>query len=165
METLLVEPFQQAHLRVVSFDDSSRRKEFLQNLAEFAFPLFGGLAERLNHQVIGVTVNDERGNSVTASEKQAVDFGILNHTFAVFGGGLNATGEIGAVDSDVFARDQANGDLRTVAIKRTAQKPAAIVHQAHQIARTCIRPANIAAINPEMTGLKPLRPPLAYDHL
>ena len=55
----LFEALKQAHLRVVALKDALGGEQFDQDFANEAFDSFGGLAQRLDHQVIAVAIHDQ----------------------------------------------------------------------------------------------------------
>ena len=68
----------------------------------------------------------------------------------------NASGEKGAVHRNIFAGEQADGDLRFVTVKGASLKAPALVGKPDDSAGFSGRAANVAAIHPEVAGAQPL---------
>ena len=152
----LFKPFEQTHFRIVALEDAFGRELLDQDFAEKVFIAFAGLAERLDYEVISVDIDDDGGQQVGFAVDQAIRVGIFDDGFAIGCGVADAFGEKGAVDGNVFAREQADGDLRFVTVKRASVIAPALVGDADDGAGFCRRAANVAAIDPGMAGAQAL---------
>ncbi len=86
----LLEPFEQAHLRIVALEDPFGREKLHQNFDESVLVAFGGLAQRLKHEIIAVAVHDERRQQVGFAVDQPVRVGIFDHGLAKCCGAADA---------------------------------------------------------------------------
>src|ERR1700693_801715 len=114
----LFKAFEQTHFGIVALEDAFGRELLDQDFAEKALIAFTGLAERLDNEVISVGIDDDGGQQVGFAIDQAIRVGIFDDGFSIGRGSADALGEKSAVDGNVFAREQADGDLRFVAVKR-----------------------------------------------
>ena len=94
----LFESFEQAHLRVVPFNDALRRKQIDQDFDQHLLVTFGALAQSLHDEIIAVAVDNQRGKQVGFAVDDAEGVGILDDLLAIGDGLLQALGEERAVD-------------------------------------------------------------------
>src|SRR5712692_6791849 len=119
---VVFEAFEQAHLRVVALEDAPRGEELGKDFGEFRFATVGALAEGLHHEVIAVAVYDVGGDAVAAGIDEPVDFRVFNDALAIGGGGADAFGQVGAVNWYVGAGEQADRNLRAIAVECPAEE-------------------------------------------
>src|SRR5690348_9720168 len=88
---------------------------------------------------------------------------MLDDSLAIFRGGADSRQEESAVGGNVLASEQADRDLGAVAVKCAAKVVAMVIRQANDVAGCGVGGADIAAVDPEVAGAKPLGSSLTDD--
>src|SRR5579875_1372336 len=151
------EALQFADTRIISLQDARGREQLVQYGNDFLFARVCTLTEGLKNQPVRIAIHHNRGQQVRFSVDQTVTIGVFDNHTTVFHRRAYSGGEKIAVDGNVVARQQPNGDLGTAAEKRDSEKVAALVADAHHVARFGVGAAHVAAIDPEMAGANAVR--------
>ena len=121
------------------------------------------MAQSLQDQIIAIAVDDKRGQQVGLAVDDPVSVGVFNDALAILNGTAQALREKGAVDRNVLARQQPDGDLRLIAVKRTSVESAALVGEPHNRSGLGVCRADVAAIDPQVPRAQPFHTARADD--
>src|SRR5271156_1625038 len=101
-------------------------------------------------------IDDQRRNLIGLAIDEAKDFGIAHGAFAEISGLAQAGAKESSIDFDIFVSNQADGNLRLVAIESASEESAALVHHAYDRTGFGIGHADIALIDPRVARSKTL---------
>ncbi len=154
---LLRQSFKPADGDVVALQDAERREMFPQDFDDGRLQPLHSLAEGLQDEAFGVTVDDEGREQVALRRHQTVGPRSFHNLLAKRGSRANPLGEEGAVERSAFPREQAHGDLRLAAVQRLPPEALLTVQHADDSAGLDARGvSDIGAIDPKMAGSYPL---------
>ena len=155
---VLLQPFEQAHARVVAGDDAFRACKLHQQGRQLGHQAIGPLRERLDGNIVPVSVDDQRRNEVAFAVNEPIRTRVDLEAFAKRDGLLQPQSPEPAVDRDIMARQDPQRDLGTVAVEGTSQEPAVRSSDSDDRAgfRAPIR--DIAAVHPEVPVVNSLFP-------
>ena len=146
----LFETLEHTHLGVVAFDDALGREPFHKNIDERAFQTVACLAERLKNEIIAIAIDDHRRQQIRFAIDQAAGVGVFDNQVTIGGGPANPRGQECTIDGNVLASQQADRNLRFVAVKRAPDEVSALVNQADDSSRFGARRTNVATVHPKM---------------
>src|SRR5207245_1239240 len=111
------------------------------------------LVKRLDHEVIAITVDDQRRQPVAFTVDHAVGIGVAHHLLPVVIGFGEAPGEKLAADFLHFGREQTQADLRRGAVMRHADGSALMIYNFDDCPWSRVVALDyVARENPRVTG-------------
>lgn len=97
-------------------------KNIQKDFGEQGDQIFGALGEGLHHKMIGISINDERGNSVRLSVDQPVSICPFHHSLPVLKSLENALLPVIRIN-DLFAPgDESEGNFGLITVKTLRQE-------------------------------------------
>lgn len=143
--------FELAHLRIIAFDDQARLEFGDQQFDPHRLQRVHSPRQRLQHETIAVTVNDQTGQQIAFGVNQAVSVRVADYALAPFGGGAQTRQPELAVNLDIVFGNQPQRDFGLFAVMRARDESSAMVNHAHDCAAFgfgFLR--HVAAVNPRM---------------
>jgi len=140
------------HFHVVALNDGPRRKFFFQEFNDQRLNAFGALRQRLQDEHVVVDVDYQGWQEVALGIDEAIGIGLLADSHAPCGSGSNSLSPPFAIDRLAGLSEEAQGNLRRVAIERLTNEVSVLIANVRNGStgrRLGVK--DITAINPEMT--------------
>ena len=127
---VLLEPFEQAHARIVAREDALRCASSTSSSVIRQQPI-GALRQRLHDEVVAVAIDDERRKQIAFAVHEPIRGGVDVEPLAERDRLLEPRSPEAAIDGHVVLRQDPQRDLRAIAVKSARQKPAVRPDDAH----------------------------------
>jgi hypothetical protein len=152
------QPFQLAHSRVVARHHRARRQQRDERRHDVIEVFLGERRQGLEHDDVGVDVDDEAGHAVGLRGHQPEGVGLAAQLQSPGQRSLEAPREPGLAVGHLgtgASLDEAQGDLRLRRESGEAEDLTTVVLDPHQEAATRLDLAQVVAVDPRVSGVVP----------
>jgi hypothetical protein len=152
----LGKPFQSADGKVIPENQGNGLKKLKEEFGEKGSQLIGALGKSLHHQMVSVSVHDQRGDSVRLPVNQPIGGRIPHEGLPELGCSLKPPFPEFTIDGPAFPGNQAENDLGSVAVKSLGEEFPVLFLQCHDGPGRCVMDLlQVIAEDPGMTLLEP----------
>ena len=144
----LLEALQRARLGIVARQNAARMQLIAKGGDYERQKAIGALRERLNHEVVTVSIHDDRWQQIGFAMNEAVSRRIDRQRMPKCQRGLDSLPQESLVRLAVTPCEHADRNLRSIAEQRVAECPAAGIANEHPVARAGVRVDEVAAVYP-----------------